>query len=221
MYLIVWDTSCLQGIPTFDRALKNVTTNFGQNGSVRYVNIIHLLLFLLENFFFKFLYYLLFFLSASETNGSQLSLAHSEKSLSSSRTSLTNNSQKSIKLNDKNIPEPVDNNDKIDLDLGNDIQKNISEQTDNETGNPILNLANDRPNCNERDITSAIVDYKGAILVNQYWGVSLEIPENALPEGIQQELYFVISDPRLCENAPPLDFENGIWLLTFFSFKQY
>lgn len=68
---------------------------------------------------------------------------------------------------------------------------------------------------NTRDMTSAVVDERGAVLVNEYWGVSLEIPENALPDGTQQEIYFVITDPRLCENAPPLDIENGIWLLTF------
>lgn len=62
---------------------------------------------------------------------------------------------------------------------------------------------------NERDVTSAVVDARGARLVNEYWGVSLEIPEGALPVGVRQEVYFVISDPRLCENAPPLDLENG------------
>lgn len=64
---------------------------------------------------------------------------------------------------------------------------------------------------NERDVTSAVVDARGARLVNEYWGVSLEIPEGALPSGVRQEVYFVISDPRLCENAPPLDLENGVF----------
>lgn len=69
---------------------------------------------------------------------------------------------------------------------------------------------------NQRDVTSAVVDARGATLVNNYWGVSLEIPPDAIPEGVQQEIYFVISDPRLCENSPPLDLENGINLLSFF-----
>lgn len=64
---------------------------------------------------------------------------------------------------------------------------------------------------NSRDVTSAVVDHRGAKLVNQYWGVSLEIPEYAFKEGVRQEVYFVITDPRLCENAPPLDLENGIY----------
>lgn len=63
---------------------------------------------------------------------------------------------------------------------------------------------------NSRDVTSAIVDSRGAKLVNEYWGVVLDVPQNALPEGKQQEIYFVITDHRLCENAPPLDMENGI-----------
>lgn len=62
---------------------------------------------------------------------------------------------------------------------------------------------------NSRDVTSAILDHRGGLLVNEYWGVSLEVPENALPVGIEQEIYFVITDPRTCENAPPLDLENG------------
>lgn len=61
----------------------------------------------------------------------------------------------------------------------------------------------------KRDVTSALVDCKGGRLVNDYWGVSLEIPENAIPQGVQQEIYFVISDPRLCDSTPPLDLENG------------
>lgn len=62
---------------------------------------------------------------------------------------------------------------------------------------------------NERDVTRAVVDRRGARLVNDYWGVSLEVPEGALPPGVIREIYFAISDPRLCENAPPLDMENG------------
>lgn len=72
---------------------------------------------------------------------------------------------------------------------------------------------------NERDVTSAVVDARGGCLVNKYWGVSLEIPEGALPPGVRQEVYFVISDPRLCENAPPLDLENGACHYIFLPFN--
>lgn len=69
---------------------------------------------------------------------------------------------------------------------------------------------NDRMRPSKRDITSAIIDHRGGTMVNEYWGVSLEIPENAIPYGEQKEIYFVISDPRLCTtNGPPLDLENG------------
>lgn len=61
----------------------------------------------------------------------------------------------------------------------------------------------------QRDITSGYVDHRGALLVNKYWGVSLEVPEGAIPNGEERQIYFVISDPRLCENVPPLDIDNG------------
>ncbi|KAK5641793.1 hypothetical protein RI129_010340 [Pyrocoelia pectoralis] len=63
---------------------------------------------------------------------------------------------------------------------------------------------------NSRDVTCAIVDSNGATLINHYWGVSLDVPKNAISEGRRQEIYFVITDPRLCDTAPPLDLENGI-----------
>lgn len=63
---------------------------------------------------------------------------------------------------------------------------------------------------NDRDVTSGILDWRGGRLVNEFWGVSLDVPANAIPEGVRQEIYFVITDPRSCENAPPLDLENGI-----------
>ncbi|XP_044740430.1 tight junction protein ZO-1 isoform X5 [Chrysoperla carnea] len=67
---------------------------------------------------------------------------------------------------------------------------------------------------NDVNVTSATVDHRGGRLENKYWGVSLDIPEGAIPEGIQQHIYFVITDPRTCDNAPPLDFENGETLLS-------
>ncbi|XP_031353908.1 tight junction protein ZO-1-like isoform X5 [Photinus pyralis] len=67
---------------------------------------------------------------------------------------------------------------------------------------------------NSRDVTCAVVDTNGATLINHYWGVSLDIPKNAIPEGRRQEVYFVITDPRLCNTAPPLDLENGETMLS-------
>ncbi|XP_064213330.1 tight junction protein ZO-1 isoform X3 [Tribolium castaneum] len=73
----------------------------------------------------------------------------------------------------------------------------------------------DRMRPSKRDITSAIIDHRGGTMINEYWGVSLEIPENAIPIGEQKEIYFVISDPRLCDNnVPPLDLENGEAMLS-------
>ncbi|KAF5291383.1 hypothetical protein FQR65_LT01693 [Abscondita terminalis] len=67
---------------------------------------------------------------------------------------------------------------------------------------------------NSRDVTAALVDYRGTVLVNEYWGVSLDIPPNAIPDGKKQEVYFVVTDPRVCDNAPPLDLENGETMLS-------
>lgn len=61
----------------------------------------------------------------------------------------------------------------------------------------------------KRDVTTAIVDSRGATLVNKYWGVTLEVPSGAIPNGEEWQIYFVVSDPRLCDNTPPLDLENG------------
>ncbi|XP_060522742.1 tight junction protein ZO-1 isoform X2 [Cylas formicarius] len=66
----------------------------------------------------------------------------------------------------------------------------------------------------KRDITSAYMDHRGGTLVNEYWGVSLEVPEGAIPPGEEKHIYFVISDPRLCESAPPLDLDNGETMLS-------
>lgn len=71
---------------------------------------------------------------------------------------------------------------------------------------------------NDKNTTSATIDHRGGRLENKYWGVSLDIPEGAIPEGVQQHIYFVITDPRTTNNAPPLDLENGI-VPTLFSTK--
>lgn len=81
-----------------------------------------------------------------------------------------------------------------------------------------FNRNNDYIQANTRDVTSAVVDFRGAMLVNEYWGVSLEVPPGAIPEGVKQELYFVITDPRTCQNAPPLDLENGIKFILLLHF---
>ncbi|XP_076275264.1 zonula occludens-like protein polychaetoid isoform X2 [Rhynchophorus ferrugineus] len=72
----------------------------------------------------------------------------------------------------------------------------------------------DYSRASRRDVTSAFVDFRGATLVNEYWGVSLEVPEGAIAPGDRKEIYFVISDPRLCDNAPPLDLDNGETMLS-------
>ncbi|CAH1186640.1 unnamed protein product [Phyllotreta striolata] len=66
----------------------------------------------------------------------------------------------------------------------------------------------------KRDVTSATVGHGGASLVNEYWGVSLDVPPGAIPKGEERLIYFVISDPRLCENTPPLDLDNGETMLS-------
>lgn len=66
----------------------------------------------------------------------------------------------------------------------------------------------------KRDVTTAIVDSGGATLVNKYWGVTLEVPSGAIPNGEEWQIYFVVSDPRLCDNTPPLDLENGNFFFT-------
>ncbi|XP_063904633.1 tight junction protein ZO-1 isoform X4 [Zophobas morio] len=95
--------------------------------------------------------------------------------------------------------------------------KSKNRETTPKTSKKMLSVKpnDDRMRPSKRDITSAIVDHRGGTMVNEYWGVSLEIPENALPPGEQKEIYFVISDPRLCEtNGPPLDLENGEAMLS-------
>ncbi|XP_056639868.1 tight junction protein ZO-1-like isoform X1 [Diorhabda sublineata] len=66
----------------------------------------------------------------------------------------------------------------------------------------------------KRDVTSATVGHNGGTLINDYWGVSLQVPPGAIPEGEERLIYFVISDPRLCENTPPLDLDNGETMLS-------
>lgn len=63
--------------------------------------------------------------------------------------------------------------------------------------------------------TKGLFDENGGMLEDKTWNVSLIIPPHALPAGVQQEIYFTVTDPRLSESVggPPLDMENG-WLST-------
>lgn len=100
--------------------------------------------------------------------------------------------------------------------------KKVAHIPDSISENQIVQDFNRNANyiqANSRDVTSAVVDHKGGKLVNEYWGVSLEIPEYAIEEGLRQEVYFVITDPRLCEHAPPLDLENGIYFCSLRTLK--
>ncbi|XP_066261904.1 tight junction protein ZO-1 isoform X1 [Euwallacea similis] len=86
--------------------------------------------------------------------------------------------------------------------------------TENQVVKDFNKNAQDFSRPTKRDITSAVVDHRGAHLMNHYWGVSLEVPEGAVAKGEQKQIYFVISDPRLCDNVPPLDLENGETMLS-------
>lgn len=64
----------------------------------------------------------------------------------------------------------------------------------------------------ESTTSRGIFDSSGGTLVDHVWNVSLYIPPGALAEGVQQEIYFTVSDPRLSQavGSPPLDMENGL-----------
>ncbi|KAJ8981906.1 hypothetical protein NQ317_007298 [Molorchus minor] len=98
------------------------------------------------------------------------------------------------------------------------MQKKLSLQPDRINENQVVKDFNrntqDFSRPSKRDVTSGVVDHRGGTLVNEYWGVSLEVPEGAIAPGKEKEVYFVISDPRLCDNAPPLDLDNGETMLS-------
>ncbi|XP_044758711.1 tight junction protein ZO-1 isoform X3 [Coccinella septempunctata] len=77
-----------------------------------------------------------------------------------------------------------------------------------------LNRNPDFSRPSKRDISSAFMDHRGGTLVNEYWGVILEVPDGAIAKGEKKEIYFVVSDPRLCDNIPPLDLDNGETMLS-------
>ncbi|XP_050071750.1 uncharacterized protein LOC126559623 [Anopheles maculipalpis] len=59
-------------------------------------------------------------------------------------------------------------------------------------------------------------DASGGSLADPIWNVSLQIPPGAIAPGVQQEIYFTVTDPRLSESVggPPLDMENGETMLS-------
>uniref|UniRef100_A0A182NSN2 Tight junction protein ZO-1 n=1 Tax=Anopheles dirus TaxID=7168 RepID=A0A182NSN2_9DIPT len=61
-----------------------------------------------------------------------------------------------------------------------------------------------------------LFDATGGSLADPIWNVSLQIPPGAIPPGVQQEIYFTVTDPRLSESVggPPLDMENGETMLS-------
>ncbi|XP_053671073.1 tight junction protein ZO-1 [Anopheles nili] len=61
-----------------------------------------------------------------------------------------------------------------------------------------------------------LFDASGGSLADPIWNVSLHIPPGAIAPGVQQEIYFTVTDPRLSESVggPPLDMENGETMLS-------
>uniref|UniRef100_A0AAG5CYY3 Tight junction protein ZO-1 n=1 Tax=Anopheles atroparvus TaxID=41427 RepID=A0AAG5CYY3_ANOAO len=61
-----------------------------------------------------------------------------------------------------------------------------------------------------------LFDASGGSLADPIWNVSLQIPPGAIAPGVQQEIYFTVTDPRLSETVggPPLDMENGETMLS-------
>ncbi|XP_035898005.1 tight junction protein ZO-1 isoform X3 [Anopheles stephensi] len=61
-----------------------------------------------------------------------------------------------------------------------------------------------------------LFDASGGSLADPVWNVSLQIPPGAIAPGVQQEIYFTVTDPRLSESVggPPLDMENGETMLS-------
>lgn len=72
-------------------------------------------------------------------------------------------------------------------------------------------LENPYPPLREQTTTRGVVDENGGTLCDNVWNVSINIPKGAIPPGIQQEIYFTVTDPRMSQTVggPPLDMENG------------
>lgn len=67
------------------------------------------------------------------------------------------------------------------------------------------------PPLREQTTTRGVFDENGGTLCDNVWNVSIIIPKGAIPPGIQQEIYFTVTDPRMSQTVggPPLDMENG------------
>lgn len=71
------------------------------------------------------------------------------------------------------------------------------------------------PPLREQTTTRGTFDEKGGTLNDNVWHVSINIPPGAIPAGVQQEIYFTVTDPRMSHDVggPPLDMANG-WCCT-------
>lgn len=78
------------------------------------------------------------------------------------------------------------------------------------------------PPLREQSTTRGVVDENGGTLCDNVWNVSINIPKGAIPSGVQQEIYFTVTDPRLSQTVggPPLDMENG-WLCFLHFYFHY
>lgn len=67
------------------------------------------------------------------------------------------------------------------------------------------------PPLREPSTTRGTFDENGGTLSDSVWKVSIDIPAGAIASGIQQEIYFTVTDPRMSQTVggPPLDMENG------------
>lgn len=76
------------------------------------------------------------------------------------------------------------------------------------------------PPLREQSTTSGVFDENGGTLCDNVWNVSIHIPKGAIKAGIQQEIYFTVTDPRLSQavGGPPLDMENGWFKHTLYIF---
>lgn len=78
------------------------------------------------------------------------------------------------------------------------------------------------PPLREQTTTRGTFDANGGTLCDNVWNVSINIPAGAIPAGVQQEIYFTVTDPRMSQDVggPPLDMENGwCFLLTYLIHK--
>lgn len=67
------------------------------------------------------------------------------------------------------------------------------------------------PPLREQTTTRGTFDAAGGTLSDAVWNVSISIPPGAIAAGVQQEIYFTVTDPRMSQvvGGPPLDMENG------------